>query len=206
MSTELKKMGRKKSYDREELIGKAVDLFRDHGYANTTAEKLSSALGVNRYGIYAEFGSKQGLFEAALKRYEQENVERNFGPLERPGAGVDEIRTLFEFFGQADRSPAFGRGCLLCNTAVEFGPDDPGGDKFIAHYFKRIENAFLSALQNAASEGEINDTVDVSKEADFFTATVLGLFVMLRAQAPARLIKNAVDSAVEHLNLLTRSH
>jgi len=32
----------------------------------------------------------------------------------------------------------------------------------------------------------------------------LGLFVMLRAKAPKRVIKHAVDSANDHLDLLTR--
>ncbi len=195
-------MGRRKSYDRDELIDKAVELFRDHGFANTSAEMLSETLGVNRYGIYTEFGSKQGLFDAALKRYEEQNVERNFGPLEAPGAGVEEIRMLLEFFGKAEESPAFGRGCLLCNTAVEFGPDDPGGDKFIQQYFGRISRAFGSALSNAAKSGDISSTVNRQEEADFFTATVLGLFVMLRAKAPGSAIKNAANSGIHHLESL----
>jgi len=197
-------MGRKKGYDRDELIDKAVELFRDNGYANTSAEILSANLGVNRYGIYSEFGNKQGLFDAALERYESQNVERNFGPLEKPDASINEIKALLEFFGLADASPAFGRGCLLCNTAVELGPKDPSGEQFVQRYFERISNAFHAAFSNAVSQGLITDSVNVQKEADFFTAAVLGLFVMLRAKAPKRVIKHAVDSANDHLDLLTR--
>lgn len=195
-------VGRRKSYARDELVDKAVELFRDHGFGNTSAEMLSEKLGVNRYGIYSEFGSKQGLFDAALKRYEEQNVERNFGPLEKPGAGVEEIRMLFEFFGKAEKSPAFGRGCLFCNTAVEFGPDEPSGDRFIQRYFDRISKAFESALSNAAKSGDIPSTVNPQEEADFFTATVLGLFVMLRAKAPSSVIKNAANSGIHHLESL----
>ncbi len=198
-------MGRRKSYNREELVDKAVELFRDHGFAKTSAEMLSERLGVNRYGIYAQFGSKQGLFDAALKRYEELNVERNFGPLERPGAGVDQVRTLLEFFGEADQSPAFGRGCLLCNTAVEFGPEDPNGEMFVQRYFERISRAFNAALSNAAKEGKLPDSISLKKEADFFTATVLGLFVMLRAKAPTIVIKNAAHIGIQHLESLSAS-
>jgi len=195
-------MGRRKSYNRDEMIDKAVELFRDHGFAGTSAEMLSEGLCVNRYGIYAEFGSKQGLFNAALKRYEDSNVERNFGPLESSSAGVDEIRSLFEFFGKADTSPAFGRGCLLCNTAVEFGPDDPSGAGFVERYFLRISRAFHTALSNASKSGELPQTVDPKEEADFFTASVLGLFVMLRAKAPKSVIKHAAYTGIRHLESL----
>ena len=34
-------MGRKKGYDREVLVEKAMELFRDHGFAGTVAAKAS---------------------------------------------------------------------------------------------------------------------------------------------------------------------
>ena len=67
-------MGRKKTYDRDVLIGKAMELFRDHGFAGTSTLMLVEGLGVNRYSMYAEFGSKQALFDASLKRYDEEVV------------------------------------------------------------------------------------------------------------------------------------
>ena len=41
-----------------------MELFRDHGYAGTSTQMLVEGLGVNRYSLYAEFGSKQALFDA----------------------------------------------------------------------------------------------------------------------------------------------
>ncbi len=195
-------MGRKKSYDRDALIAKAVELFRDHGFAGTSTQMLTEELGVNRFSLYAEFGNKQGLFDAALQRYDDEVMQRNFGPLEAPGAGLAEIRALFAFFGSASGAPAWGRGCLLCNTAVEFGPDDPSGAGFIQRYFERIARAFTAALSHALREGELASTVSPRAEASFFTAAVLGLFVMLRAQAPERVIQSAARVATDHLETL----
>jgi TetR/AcrR family transcriptional repressor of nem operon len=195
-------MGRKKNYDREKLVGKAMEIFRDHGFAGTSAEMLVEGLGVNRYSLYAEFGSKQRLFDAALQRYDEEVIERNFGPLETPGAGIGEVRALLEFFGTAGKSPAWGRGCLLCNTAVEFGPDDPSGAGFVQRYFKRLSRAFNAALSNADNKGELHRSVVPREEASFFTASVLGMFVMLRAKAPTSVIKRAARVAIEHLEAL----
>ena len=195
-------MGRRKSYEREVLIGKAVEIFRDHGFAGTSAEMLVQGLGVNRYSLYAEFGSKQGLFDAALHRYDEEVVKRNFGPLEAPEAGIAEIRALLEFFGSADKSPAWGRGCLLCNTAVEFGAEDPSGAGFVQRYFERLSEAFSEALHNAHGKGELRPPVEPRTEAGFFTASVLGMFVMLRAKAPSTVVEDAARVAIEHLEAL----
>jgi TetR/AcrR family transcriptional repressor of nem operon len=195
-------MGRKKTYDRDELIDMAMEMFRDHGFAGTSTQMLTDGLGVNRYSLYAEFGSKQALFDAALERYDQTVIERSFGPLESPGAGLAEVRALLSFYGSSRARHAAGRGCFLCNTAVELGPQDPSGAGFVKRYFKRLSGAFHSALSNASDTGELHPSVDLRKEADFFTASVLGLFVMLRAEAPSTVIRHAAQVAVEHLDAL----
>jgi TetR/AcrR family transcriptional repressor of nem operon len=195
-------MGRKKTYDRDDLIDRAVEIFRDHGFAGTSTQMLTEQLDVNRFSLYAEFGSKQALFDAALERYDQTVIEGSFGPLEAPNAGFAEVRALLEFYGTARARRGAGRGCLLCNTAVELGPEDPSGAGFVRRYFKRLSTAFRRALTNAREAGEIHPSTDPRAEADFFTASVLGMFVMLRAKAPSAVIRHASQGAVEHLELL----
>ena len=195
-------MGRRKTYDRDVLIGRAVELFRDHGFSGTSTQMLVERLGVNRYSLYAEFGSKQELFDLALERYDTEVIERSFGPLEGEDAGVQEVRALLEYYRDAADGPAAGRGCFLCNTAVELGPTDPSGGEFVKRYFGRLSSAFFSALENASGGGELREGVDVQKESGFFTASVLGLFVMLRANAPTDLVSGAGQAAIDHLESL----
>lgn len=195
-------MGRSKNYDRDTLIDKAVEIFRDHGFAGTSTQMLVEALGVNRFSLYAEFENKQKLFDTVVERYNQTVTERNFGPLETAEAGIDEVRALLEFFASAGKGPAMGRGCLLCNTAVEFGPEDPGGTGFVQKYFGRLSKAFYKALNNADKNNVLHSSVALKKEADFLTASSLGLFVMIRAKAPPIIIKNAAEMAIEHLERL----
>ena len=192
-------MGRKKNYDRDVLIQKAVEIFRDHGFAGTSTQMLVEGLGVNRFSLYAEFGNKQLLFEAALERYNHKVVQRSFSPLEGADAGVEEIRTLLSFYASAGEGPAAGRGCLLCNTAVEFGPVDPTGAGLIHGYFEHISKAYLAALSNAHRKGELRSSVALNEEADFFTASTLGLFVLIRAKAAPKTIQNAAKIAMDHL-------
>ncbi len=195
-------MGRRKGYDRDAVLTSAMELFREHGFAGTSAERLVEHLGVNRYSLYAEFGSKQGLFDAALARYEAEVVGRSFAPLEAPDAGLDTIRTLFRFYAAARDGRAFGRGCLLCNTAVELGPTDPSGAGFVPRYFERLSSAFRNVLSNAQAAGGLRPGVVPAREAAFFTSAVLGLFVLLRGRAPGPLIEAAAEAAIEHLEHL----
>jgi len=62
-----------------------------------------------------------------------------------------------------------------------------------------LSRAFCTALDNAYSRGELRNSVTLREEADFFTAAVLGLFVMIRAKAPPTFIENAATIAIDHL-------
>ena len=65
-----------------------------------------------------------------------------------------------------------------------------------------MSNAFYAALDNADSKGELRNSVDPREEAGFFTASVLGLFVMLRATAPPAVIEGAALAAIKHFEAL----
>ena len=94
-------MGRAKQYDRMELLDRAVELFRLQGFNGTSTADLVDELGVNRKSMYAEFGSKQGLFEAALDRYDQKHLTNVLAPIEAESAGVEAIRQAFVNYGSA---------------------------------------------------------------------------------------------------------
>jgi TetR/AcrR family transcriptional repressor of nem operon len=148
---------------------------------------------------------KQSLFDAALERYFDEVIEPRFGPLEAPAAGIEEVRGVFEFYASQADGAASGRGCLLCNTAIELGPGDPSGSGFVHRYLQRLSRAFRAALANAHDAGQLAGDVDTREEAEFFTASVLGLFVMLRATAPPATIEHAAQAAIRHLDTLRSS-
>ncbi|MCH8978836.1 MAG: TetR/AcrR family transcriptional regulator [Armatimonadetes bacterium] len=193
-------MARPREYDRDEVLEKAMRVFWAKGYACTSMQDLVTAMGINRGSLYAEFGSKQALFDACLQRFDESTVTQNFGPLEVPDAGLEEIRSLIEFFAASASGSGSGRGCLLCNTAVELGPEDPGGQSFVRRYFDRLSGGFQNALQNAQRAGVVRTTVDPLDESRFLTASVLGIFVMLRAQAAPEVIEGAAHVALQHLD------
>jgi TetR/AcrR family transcriptional regulator, transcriptional repressor for nem operon len=193
-------VGRKKGYEPGDLVESAMALFHAHGFAGTSTQMLVEKLGVNRNSMYAEFGSKQALFDAALQRYEQQFMNDVFGPLEAADADLDAIAALFERFGKDAAGPASGLGCLLCNTAVEFAGDDSSGEPFVHRYFGRVQAAFQNALGNSRPAGDLQLGVVAVDEARFLTATALGIFVMVRARTAPIVVQGSARVAKRHLD------
>src|ERR1700726_2573372 len=110
--------GRPRSYDPEAALDRAAQLFWAKGYADTTLDELSAAMGMGRPSIYNAFGDKEALFLLALQRY-RETV--GAAPLRAMHAHVSVHDGLDAFFGQiveyttGDRSHL---GCLLGSTAA----------------------------------------------------------------------------------------
>jgi TetR/AcrR family transcriptional repressor of nem operon len=134
--------------------------------------------------MYAEFGSKQQLFEAALERYNSKHLTGVLAPLEAPDASVDAIRQAFHDYASASEGPFRGLGCLMCNTAVERAALDPGSGRYVAAYLERLTRAFRHALSNAQQGGENTPTVDLDEMAGFLTTALIGMAASVRAKAP----------------------
>src|SRR5438105_15121522 len=61
--------GRPRSFDADQALDCAVQVFRQKGYEGASLSDLTAAMGINRPSLYAAFGDKQSLFRQALDRY-----------------------------------------------------------------------------------------------------------------------------------------
>lgn len=192
-------MARVKQYDRTELLDRAIELFRRQGFNGASTAELVAELGVNRKSMYAEFGSKQDLFEACLDRYSSHHLTNVIGPIEAPDAGPEAIRAAFEGYAAASDGWARGRGCLLCNTAVEAGALDPGARRHVAAYLERLTAAFRHALANGRRDGLVADDADLDDLAAYFTTALIGVAACIRAEAPPARVRAACAIATSVL-------
>jgi TetR/AcrR family transcriptional repressor of nem operon len=172
-----------KRYNREEVLDRAIELFRRQGYSATGTAELVDELGINRKSMYAEFGSKQELFEAALDRYSEINLSRVLAPIEASDANAQSIRDAFLGYASASETKFRGLGCLMANTAVERAALDPGSAKYVDAYLDRLTKGFRNALENALSDGDVNAEADLDDLAAHFVNSVVGISALLRAKA-----------------------
>jgi len=188
-----------KNYRREDLLDRAIELFRRQGYSGTSTAELVAELGVNRKSMYAEFGSKQGLFEAALQRYSAVHLSRVLAPIESPDADADTIRNVFAGYAAAIDGRFNGLGCLMANTAVERAAVDPGSARFVDAYLARLNVGFRRALENARDAGSVSDQIDLDDLAAFFAMSVVGVSALIRAKAPSAQVHAASRAVTNQL-------
>lgn len=198
-------MGRTKTYDRDEIAKRAMHAFWSTGYHSTTTRQLAEATGLNVSSLYAEFGSKEGLYEAALECYERDMVTLYIGDLEKPGATLATLRTVLLQYPAFARAEGGAPGCLLCNAAIEQAPTPAASQASTERYVRRLSAGVAHVLGNARDVGLIRPDVDLEAQGHSIAATLLGLFVMVRAKIGVEVLDNAVRQAIAQIDALEQS-
>ena len=188
-----------KRYNRDDVLDRAIELFRRNGYSATSTAELVDALGMNRKSMYAEFGSKQELFESALERYSKINLSRVLAPIESQDADASAIKDAFSGYASASETKFSGLGCLMANTAAERAALDPGSAKFVDAYLDRLMTGFRNALKNACRDGDLDASSNIDDLAAHLTNSVVGISVLLRAKATPDMMHAASRGATSML-------
>lgn len=164
-------MARKKEYKEEEVIDKAMHLFWQNGYENTSMKMLEQDMGINKFSIYSSFGSKHGLFLKSLKCYNSK-IKNIFEKLKNASNGVEDIKEFFYDSVNIGSQLGNKKGCLLTNTYNEFSESD---DVLIKNemnvFMSNLKNIFIEKLKTDASKSEKT----VLKQANFLLLAKHGL-------------------------------
>lgn len=189
-------MARPREFNKDEALDKAMKVFWQKGYANTSIDDLVSATGVNRYGLYGEFENKHGLFIAALDHYQHAVLGMLFGIVEQPKSSLAEVRLYFAKLVELSSTDLGRFGCLMASSASEVAPLDLLAASKVSAFWMRLQNGFKTALLNAETNGELTGALEPEQIADFLTGVIQGLSVMARSNASHQAMTNVVHVAL----------
>ena len=185
--------GRPRAFDAGTVLDRAVDLFWKRGYRTTTTRDLEAVLGLSQSSLYNAFGSKHGLFMAALDRYENMTATALLEPLENSDRGLDAIDRFFVALGEWVTKDGRG-GCMIINLMAEDGGDSDFVSIRTSAYRRRVRNALRDALGRAADLGETSHE-DIGVRADLLFAAVLGLNIAARGGSLRAEVERLAEAA-----------
>lgn len=169
-------MGRPRAFDETEVTKAAVSLFAGRAYDGVSVDDLVTHLGVHRNSLYKVFGSKRGLYLAALRWH----LEHQVRPvLAKVAAAPDQARALKDTFAADNANPDLG---LLLLAVVERAPVDSAVAEEVARVMRELD----AAVDLALSDGAPTADGAPSPLACALTAAILGLHLRARTGAGSR--------------------
>jgi TetR/AcrR family transcriptional repressor of nem operon len=189
-------MARVREFDTDEAVARAMDLFWERGYEATSLQDLSRALGLGRGSMYAAFGSKEGIYQAALERYRQDLAGPMLRALSEGAGGRAPQRGLVG--GRVDEHVADERrrGCMVVNAATERVPRDPATSRTVRDVLQTIEDAITAALTAAQERGELAAGKDPRALAGYFVLFLNGLRVAAKTNPERAALMRSVEVAL----------
>lgn len=177
-----------------------MTLFWTKGYEAVSMAEIVAAAGLNRYAIYARWGSKRALYLDMLDQYKQLFMQRLFAPLTQAGAGLPAIREVFDRATALCETEEGRRGCLMCTTLVEqASAEDPAFADRIERYFEDHRALFRSCLMNARRKGEIRAGADIESYADYLVGIMQGAQLYARRGSSTATVKRFFETALTAL-------
>ncbi len=114
-------------------------------------------------------------------------------------ACFDEGVSPEEILAEIDEGVLAGRGCLLCNTAIEVAPHDKEIAADIRRFFDNITGVFRDALHNAKTKAEIHPDTQIDDWAVSLTGLIQSSALMVRVGYPVATIRQNVEAALAGL-------
>ncbi|MFE6620094.1 TetR/AcrR family transcriptional regulator [Streptomyces sp. NPDC008086] len=194
--------GQGRKFDLENSLEKAMFAFWRHGYDGTSVATLTREMGINAPSLYAAFGSKEGLFLAAVEYYNN-------------GRGSFMQRA----FDEEDRAPALIRRLLYEAAETYTHTDGPGGclvigsasrvseaGQQVADRLRDIRNANIDRLEAHiradVEAGTLPPTTDARAVAEFAGVIVQGMSHRARDGATTEALREVAATAWDSVRVL----
>ena len=193
-------MPRPKTFNPDDALDKAMQVFWHKGYEATSMEDLLKAMALNRGSLYDTFGDKRQLFLKVMDRYCTTFVGPKLSLLDQPGPALPTLHRFINGMIEGGLADPQRRGCFISNTVMELSPHEKEIAGTLRQALKMAEDAFFKVLARAKEQGELKEEKDPRALARFLTTMMQGIVVMIKAGTSAEVVKQTAETGLSILD------
>lgn len=156
------------------ILHTAADVASVDGLEGLSIGRLANELGMSKSGLFAHFGSKEGLQLATIEEARQRYVREVIAPALGSGSGLTRLYALCESFLSYVERAVFPGGCFFAAAMAEFDGKAPGPVRDrIADCQTQWTNTLERAAQAAQANEELTFAIDARQLAFELEASLL---------------------------------
>jgi AcrR family transcriptional regulator len=174
--------GRPRSFDADQALDRALQVFWRKGYEGTSLSDLTGAMGINRPSLYAAFGDKESLFRKALDRYGEGLASYTKEALEQPTARR-VVESLLRQAAVSLTDPRNPPGCLNVQGALACGGDAEPVRRELALRRAAGQKAICERLRRAKAGGDLPADANPADLARYVATVLQGMSVQAASGA-----------------------
>jgi AcrR family transcriptional regulator len=173
-------MGRPRSFDRDQVLERAVVTFWEHGYDATSVSLLSERMGISTPSLYTAFGDKRALFLEALDRYLHTYGAFTGRAFTEESTAYGAVSRLLRDAAAAYTGAGHPPGCLLITAATNCTPQSDDIRIHLRDLRAASADTFEQKLSTAVRAGELPVGTDTHALTAFYSAVLQGMSAQAR--------------------------
>lgn len=169
-----------KSFDEDEIVGKAMNVFWEKGFEPASMADLIAGTGITRGSLYNAFGGKEPLFLKALQKYDKDNRRALLAELEAIDDPERAITALFEALVAETMADPQRKGCFLINTASDLATHGEEVNSVVRNGLRELQAFFRRSVEVGQARHQFPETLDPEATAKGLMAMVVAIRVLGR--------------------------
>ncbi len=169
-----------KSFDEDEIVGKAMNVFWEKGFEPASMADLITSTGITRGSLYNAFGGKEPLFVKALQKYDKDNRRALLSELEAIDDPVRAIAVLFDGLVTDTVADPEKKGCFLVNTSSDLATHGVEVNNLVRTGMREFQAFFRRSIEVGQARQQIPATLDPEATAKGLMGMVVAIRVLGR--------------------------
>lgn len=186
--------GRPRSFDRDEALDRAMDVFWSKGFEAASLSDLTEAMGINPPSLYAAFGDKEGLFIEAVKRYHA-RVQETCPYSDQPTAR-ESVERLLTDLAHMFTDPHHPKGCLAVMASTTAASSSPRLQEMLAEQRAQAKARLRARIERGIREGDVPADADVAALTNLYAAMINGMSLQARDGVSRKALLAMVETAM----------
>lgn len=187
--------GRQPTFDRDQALDAALELFWRHGYDGVSIADLTKAIGIAAPSLYHAFGSKADLFREVLRRYGTIGI--TVEEITAAPTSYDAARQMLTRGIASVTMPGRPLGCMISNGMLMTSAENAD----LAAELRAIRAASREALKRRiardVAEGLLPEKTDAAALARLVSALLQGISVQALDGATAAELSSVAALALK---------
>jgi AcrR family transcriptional regulator len=187
--------GRPRSFDREQALERAMEVFWRHGFEATSISDLTAAMNINPPSLYAAFGDKERLFLEAVERYGCRGPSAQAILDDAPSAHA-AVERLLQAAAREFTNRAHPPGCMVISAATNCSAGSAHIQAALAKLRRESEASLKARIERGIAAGELPARTHGAALARFYVTVLEGMSVQARDGASRKSLLATAETAM----------
>lgn len=188
-------MSRPREFDVDRALRQSMEVFWTKGFKATSYDDLTSTTQVKKQSLYCVFKNKRELFLRALVLYREQSIAMLEALASQEGSPVKKLEAICEAT-LCQNDETMSRGCLIVNSALEFGTDDEEVNREVALMFNQVGRVLETVIRSGQEQQLITSRLTSKALALHLNNALSGAKIMEKSGAPREQIAVVLRTAL----------